>query len=86
MIVQVGAKAGRDRLRDLGRREIDGALSERVAGERRSRNAASLLAVEERLDLAIAVHALGETGPAGALALAFALILALSLALADCPG
>ena len=79
MIVQVGAKAGRDRLRDLGRREIDGALSERVASERRSRNAAGLLAVEERLDLAVAVHALGETAPAGTLVFAFALILALNL-------
>ena len=69
MIAQVGAKVGGDRFRDLDGRKLDGALSERAAGERRNGDAAGLSAVEERLDLAVAFHAIGKTGPAGALAL-----------------
>ena len=47
VIAQVGAKVGGDRFRDLDGRKLDGALSEHVAGERRSRDAAGLSAVEE---------------------------------------
>ena len=68
VIAQVGAKVGGDRFRDLDRCKLDAALSEHVAGERRSGDAAGLSAVEERLDLAVAFHPLGKTGPAGALA------------------
>ena len=67
MIAQVGAKVGGDRFRDLDGRKLDGALSEHAVRERRGRDATGLLAVEKRLDLAVACHPLGETGPAGAL-------------------
>ena len=68
VIAQVRAKVGGDRLRDLDGRKLDAALSERVPGQRRNGDAARLLAVEERLDLPVAFHAIGETSPAGALA------------------
>jgi hypothetical protein len=67
VILQVRAKVRGDRLRDLNRRKLDGTLTERVARERRSRDAARLFAIEERLDLPVPFHPVGETGPAGAL-------------------
>ena len=39
-----------------------------LPGQRRNRNARGLAAVEHSLDLAVAPHAIGKTGPAGALA------------------
>ena len=68
VIAQFGAEVGGDRLGDLDGGELDGALAERLPGERRSRDAAGVAAVEECLDLAVAGHAVGETGPARALA------------------
>ena len=68
VIAQLRAKIGGDRFRDLDGRKLDGALSERVSGQRRNGDAAGLSAVEERLDLPVPFHPLGKTRPAGALA------------------
>ena len=68
VIAQVRAKVGGDRFRDLDGRKLDGALSDRVPGERRNRDAARLSAVEQRLDLSVPFHPIGKTGPTGALA------------------
>ena len=68
VIAQFRGKAGGDGFRDFDGRKLDAVLSERVVGQRRNRNAAGLAAVEHPLDLAVAAHAIGKTGPAGALA------------------
>jgi hypothetical protein len=68
VIAQVGAKVGCNGFRDLDGRKLDRTLPEHVAGERRSCDAAALPAVQERFDLPVALHPLGETGPARALA------------------
>ena len=68
MIAQVRRKTRGDRLRDFDGGKLDSVLSERLPGERRSRHDAGLAAVEHPPDLAVAPHAIGKTGPAGALA------------------
>ena len=60
MIAQLRAKIGGDRFRDLDSRKLDGALSERLSGQRRNGEAAGLSAVEERLDLPVSFHSLGK--------------------------
>ena len=67
MIAQLRAKIGGDGFRDLDSRKLDGALSERLSGQRRNGEAAGLSAVEERLDLPVSFHSLGKAHPAGAL-------------------
>ena len=67
MVVQVGAKTAGDGLADLDRRKPDRARREHILAERRGSHAASLLAVEKRLDLPVPFHAIGKAGPAGAL-------------------
>ena len=66
MIVQLGAKAGSDRLGDFEGRKLDAALSDRVARERRDGDRARRSAVEKSLDLPISYHAIEQAGPAGA--------------------
>ena len=68
MIAQIRAKIGDDRLGDLDGCKLDAALSDRMAGERRNSDAADLLAVEQRLDLTVAFHAIGNARPARTLA------------------
>ena len=68
MLVQIGAEVAGDRLGDLRGGEANAAQAERMGAERRDGDAARLLAAEERLDLSIPVHAIGEASPAGALA------------------
>src|SRR5215469_5592796 len=51
VIAQLSAKTGGDRFGDLDGRKLDGALPERVPGQWRNGDAASLSTVEERLDL-----------------------------------
>src|SRR5436190_2089784 len=53
VIAQVRAKIGRDRFGDLDGCKLDSALSEHVPGERRSGDAARMLAVEKGLDLPV---------------------------------
>ena len=68
MIAQFRAKIGGDRFRDFDGCKLDGALPNVLLSQRRNGDAAGLSAVEKRLDLAVAFHPLGKTGPAGALA------------------
>ena len=67
MVLQVGAKTAGNGLGDLGRRKPDRARREHIAGQRRRCHAARMGPVEKSLDLAIPFHAIGQTGPAGAL-------------------
>ena len=67
VILQVGAKVGGDRFRDLDSGELETTLSDRAAGECRNGNAARRRAVDEPLHLPVAYHAIGKTGPARAL-------------------
>ena len=67
MIAQWRAKIGGDRFRDLDGRKLDGALSNGLVSQRRDGDAAGLSAVDERLDLPVPCHPVGETHPAGAL-------------------
>ena len=66
MIPQFGAEVGGDRFSDLNGCKLDGALSQRVMGQRRNRDPACLFAVEKRLYLTVAFHAIGKTHPTGA--------------------
>src|SRR5438477_527198 len=68
MIAQIGAKARRDRFGDFYRRELDRALPQRVADERRYGDGPRRPAVEKALDLPIPDHAIEQAGPAGGLA------------------
>src|SRR5262249_48956129 len=67
VIAQVGAKICGDGFCDLDRRKLDAALSQHVAGQRRSGDAACSSAVEQALDFSVALHPCGKTCPAGAL-------------------
>ena len=68
VIAQIGAELGGDRFGDFDRRQLNAGLSERMPGERRGGDAVRVPAIEQRLDLAVARHAIGETHPAGAVA------------------
>ena len=68
MIAQIGPKPRGDRLGNFDGGELDRALSERTAGQRRNRDGLRAAAIEESLDLAVADHAIEQAGPAGALA------------------
>ena len=68
VIVQIGAKAGGNRLGDFEGRKLDGALSDRVAHQRRGGDRARRSAVKKPLHLPIPYHAIEQAGPAGALA------------------
>src|SRR5208282_5386749 len=68
VIAQFRTKVGGDRFCDLDGRKLDGILSKRVPGEGRNGDAGGLSAVEKRLHLSVPLHALGKTGPTGALA------------------
>ena len=67
VIAQVRRKTRGDRLRDFDGCKLDSMLSEWLLGEGRSRHDARVAAVEHSPDLAVAPHAIGKTGPAGAL-------------------
>src|SRR5262249_35758639 len=68
VIDEVGAKLGGDRFGDLDRSQLNAALSEHVAGERRGGETPCRYSRDQRLDLAIALHPLAKAGPAGAVA------------------
>src|SRR6202048_2674390 len=68
VIVELGPKRGGDRFCNLHRCELDAAAPHRVACERRDRDRLRAGAIEQSLDLPVALHALGKTHPAGALA------------------
>jgi hypothetical protein len=68
MIAQVGTESACNRLGDFNGGELDGALPERSAGQRRDGDGARRSAVEKTLDLAVADHAVEQAGPASTLA------------------
>ena len=68
VIAQIGAELGGDRFGDFDRRQLNATLSERMPGQRRGGDAVRVPAIEQRLDFAVARHAIGETHPAGAVA------------------
>jgi hypothetical protein len=67
VIAQWCAKLGGDRFRDLDSCKLHATLAQTVPGQRRNGDEATRSAVEERLDLPIAFHAIGKTSPTGAL-------------------
>src|SRR3984957_20222204 len=67
MVVQVGAKSAGNGLGDLGRRKPDRARREHIFAEWWRCHASGTGPFEERLDLPVPFHAVGKTGPAGAL-------------------
>ena len=68
MVAQLRAEIGGDRFCDLDGCKLDGALSDRVPGQRGNSDAAGLSAINERLDLTVSFHAIGKTSPTGAIA------------------
>src|ERR1700744_2949350 len=68
VIAQFSAKAGGDGFGDFDRGKLDAALPEGIASKRRDGNGACSSALEKPFDLAVADHAIEQTGPAGRLA------------------
>src|SRR5262249_19850763 len=68
VIAHVRTEVGSDRFCDLDSRKLNAALSDHLAGKRRSGDAARTSTVKKRLDLSVASHAFGKTSPTRALA------------------